>query len=169
MKLIKENTGPALTIPAAVMEMSGLAKTKRMEIHSLDHAAVVLKCRMTAMELIKTIESLKNFTTELTVHLTKVCGSCQDCENCSVDFSDDYSGDEIRIPNELLDEAGIPRDAKLAAYADRDDGSVTIVRVDYEFDLSDVPQDLLDIFISSGICLAELEEHLMTEDVVYGD
>ena len=169
MKLIKENTGPALTIPATVMEISGLAKTKRIEFHSLDHAAVVMKGRMTAMELIKTAESLRNLTTELTVHLTKVCGSCQDCENCIVDLSDDYSDDEIHIPGELLDEAGIPRDAGLAAYADRDDASVTIVKVDYEFDLSDVPQDLLDVFISSGICLAELEEHLMTEDVVYGD
>ena len=46
MKLTKENIGPALTIPTAVAEMAGLTKTKKVEIHSLDHAAVVMKGHM---------------------------------------------------------------------------------------------------------------------------
>ena len=52
---------------------------------------------------------------------------------------------------------------------DGDEGTVTIVEADYEFDLSDVPQEFLDVFINSGVCLDALEEHLITEDIVYGD
>jgi antitoxin component of MazEF toxin-antitoxin module len=167
MKFIKENTKPALTIPPAIVEMTGLSETKKVEIHSLDHAAVVLKGRMTAMELIKTVEGLKALATELTVHLAKVCGPCQDCEGCVAgSFSDD---DEIHIPQYLLDEADIPKGAKLAAYVDEDEGTVTIVEADYEFDLNDVPQEFLDGFIGSGACLAELEERLIVEDIVYGN
>jgi len=78
-------------------------------------------------------------------------------------------GGEIHIPQYLLDEASIPEGAKLAAYVDGDEGTVTIVEADYEFDLSDVPQEFLDVFINSGVCLDALEEHLITEDIVYGD
>lgn len=167
MKFIKENSKPALEIPAAIVEMTGLSETKKAEIHALDHAVVVLKGRMTAMELIKTVEGLKKLAAELIEHLAKVCGPCHDCEECVADSLGD--SDEIHIPQYLLDEASIPEGAKLAAYVDGDEGTVTIVEADYEFDLSDVPQEFLDVFINSGVCLDALEEHLITEDVVYGN
>ncbi|RJE46602.1 MULTISPECIES: hypothetical protein [unclassified Dehalobacter] len=167
MKFVKENSKPALEIPAAIVEMTGLSETKKAEIHALDHAVVVLGGRMTAMEMIKTVEGLKKLAAQLTEHLAKVCGPCHDCEECAADNLDD--GDEIHIPQYLLDEASIPEGAKLAAYVDGDEGTVTIVATDYEFDLSDVPQEFLDVFINSGVCLDALEEHLITEDIVYGD
>ena len=68
----------------------------------------------------------------------------------------------------LLEEAGIPKDAKLCAEVDQEAGSVVIVEAGHRYDLRDVPSELLDIFVEAGICLGELEEHMILEDTVYG-
>jgi hypothetical protein len=35
--------------------------------------------------------------------------------------------------------------------------------------IADVPQFVIDIFEISGICIRELEERLMMDDIVYGE
>lgn len=167
MKFIKENTKPALSIPAAILKISGLAN-KKAELHISKQSVVILKSRMTAMELIRTIENLNTLSSELISHLKKVCGSCQDCEDCAVEGFDDES-DALHIPEYLLDIADIPHDAKLEAYANEDERTITIVKADSRYDLSDVPKELLDMLIASGVCLAQLEEHLYQGDKIYGE
>jgi len=44
-----------------------------------------------------------------------------------------------------------------------------VMQADYDYDIADVPKFVIDIFEMSGICIRELEERIMMEDVVYGD
>lgn len=75
---------------------------------------------------------------------------------------------EVHVPDYILEEAGIPTDAKLEAYADEDSGEITVVEADVQQDITDVPPAIVAILAKSGICLAELEELIMQEEIVYG-
>jgi len=79
----------------------------------------------------------------------------------------DGSGD-VHVPDYLLEEAGIPKDAKLEAYADEDSGEITVVEADIQQDITDVPPGIVAILAKSGVCLAELDELIMLEEIVYG-
>ena len=119
------------------------------------------------MELIYTIKELSALASDLTVQFAKSCGRCHDCEECSAEGYDAET-ERIMLPDFLLDEAGIPKGAKLGVVVNEDDNTVTIGEADYDYDLSDVPGDLLDVLIASGVCIAELEKHLILEDFIYG-
>lgn len=165
MKIIKENSNSNIIIPIEVLKASNLLNSKDIELKTLENAFVVMKGTMNAMELIKLAEGLKNLSEELIVHLASVCGRCLDCSYCA--GFEEY--DEIIVPDYLLEEAGIPIDAKLCAYTEEDSGEVIVMQADYDYDIADVPQFVINIFEISGICLRELEERLMMDDIVYGD
>lgn len=80
----------------------------------------------------------------------------------------DGSGD-VRVPAYILEEAGIPKDAKLDVYANEDSGAITVVESDYQTDITDLPPDIVAILAKSGICLAELDELIAREEIVYGN
>jgi len=158
--------GLSITIPSPILEGSGIAEAKCAELHQLRHCVAVLQGKMTAYELIETIESLSGLVESLTAHLNDVCGICGGCDACN----DTLEGEqEIKIPPALLDELDIPRDAKLEAYADTDESLILVGRANYEHDISDVPDDLLEMLVTAGVCVSELEEHLMEDDVIYGE
>ena len=69
----------------------------------------------------------------------------------------------------VREEAGIPEKAKLCASVDEGEHSVTISEADYDYDLRDVPEEVLEMFRDAEICVGELEERLILGDVVYGD
>ncbi|WP_353095430.1 hypothetical protein [Tissierella praeacuta] len=165
MKIMKENSNSNIIIPIEVLKASNLLNSKDIELKTLENAFVVMKETMNAMELIKLAEGLKNLSEELIVHLASVCGRCLDCSYCA--GFEEY--DEIIVPDYLLEEAGIPIDAKLCAYTEEDSGEVIVMQADYDYDIADVPQFVIDIFEISGICIRELEERLMMDDIVYGD
>lgn len=165
MKFVKEYTGANLTIPSAALKVSHFEKEK-VELHALEDAVVILKGRMTAMELVHVMESLNQLSTDLAVELARACGPCGGCgDGCPFE---DGGGYDVTLPDYLKEEAGIPRDAKLCAVVDDEERSVTIMEAGYDHDLRDVPPRLLTVFQTSGVCLGELEERLITEEIVYG-
>ena len=86
-----------------------------MCIRDRDSAVVVLKKQMTTMELIQAMDALHRLATELTVHLARVCGTCNECEDgCPFD---DLEDGMLELPDYLREEAGIPAGAKLCVYA----------------------------------------------------
>lgn len=165
MKFLKETTSKGLQIPAAAMKLSGFEGGGKVELHASEDALVLLKQRMTAMELLRAAKSLQKLATDLHVHLARVCGSCGGCDgDCPVE-----DGDEVDLPDYLREEAGIPEKAKLCASVDEEEHTVTISEADYDHDLRDVPEEVLEMFREAGICVGELEERLILGDVVYGD
>lgn len=126
MKFIKEITSRGLLLPMIAAQLAKFKAGDRVEYRPLDHVIVVLKKRMTAPELLTAVEQLNSVATELLLHLDRVCGPCEDCEDgCLCGETEDSP-------------------------------------------LQHLPTDLLLTFAEAGTCLGELEEHLITEDIVYG-
>ena len=147
MKFNKQMSNNTLSIPSGVFKISGFEADEKAEIQAMD--------------------ALHQLATELTVHLAMVCGTCDDCEDgCPFD---DLEDGMLELPDYLRREACIPAGAKLCAYADDEEQTVTIGVAEYDHDLRDVPPYLLDMLAEAGICLGELEEHLMTEKILYGE
>lgn len=165
MKKIQESLNNNINLPVEEMEDSETMDCEEIEITALEGAIVGMKANMNVMELIKVAEGLKSLSEELIIHLAEICGRCEDCSYC--ERYEDY--DEIIVPDYLLEEAGIPTDAKLCACTEEDSGEITIMQADYDYDISDIPKFVIDIFEKSGICIRELEERLMMEDIVYGE
>lgn len=166
MRFVNENTPKGLLIPKPAMAVSGFNDREKVEYHALDNTVVVLKRRMTAMELIHAARQLQELSVELHTHLAKVCGFCDNCEGgCPFD---DLGEADIELPDSLRREAGIPMGAKLCACVDEEEGTVTIAQADYAHDLRDVPPKVLAMLAAADVCLGELEEHLMVGDIVYG-
>lgn len=165
MKIIKESSNKNIIIPLEVLKASKILDSRDLELKTVENGFVVLKGTMNAMELIKLAEGLKNLSEDLITHLADVCGRCDDCSYCKE--YDEF--DEIIVPDYLLEEAGIPTDAKLCAYTEEDSGEIVVIESDHNYDLADVPQFVIDIFEISGVCIRELEENLIMENIVYGD
>ena len=56
-KFIKETTKKKLVIPNTVLELSGLEKGEPVEIRAADSAVIILRKGMTAMEVIRAVDS----------------------------------------------------------------------------------------------------------------
>lgn len=165
MKFVKNYTGANLSIPSAALKVSGF-EPEKVELHALEDVVVVTKGQMTAMELIHTMNALNQLSSDLAVELARVCGRCDGCGGDGCPY-EDGEGYDISLPDYLKEEAGIPKDAKLCATVE-EDGAVTISEAGYDHDLRDVPPHLLSVFQASGVCMGELEERLITEEIVYG-
>lgn len=179
-----------------MLESTSLADTEVMDVITGDDVCVILNGKMTALELTKVIDTLSMLASDLTVILAQACGFCDNCgddpickdsknrKECTAAGCQDIpekwvaqcelcqslldgSGD-VRVPDYVLEEAGIPTDAKLEAYADEDSGEITVVEADIQEDITDVPPGIVAILASAGICLAKLDELIMLEEVVYG-
>ena len=155
MKFNKQMDSGALLIPRAAFKISSFEADEKTEIHALDSAVIVLKKQMTAMELIQA------------AHLAMACGECGECEDgCPFD---DLEEGMLELPDYLRREACIPDGAKLCAYADDEENTVTIGIAEYDHDLRDVPPYLLEMLAEAGICLGEFEKYLVTEKILYGE
>ena len=165
MKFLKRTGTAGVTIPKAALTLSGLDNAEKLELHTLDGAAVLLKQEMTAMGLLSVIASLDRLSCELLTTLACTCGQCVGCED-DCPFSQESR--DIRIPKYLLDAAEIPESAKLCAEPDPDTGRIIVTALETGHDLSDVPEELLDALLECGVCLGSLSELLGSGETVYG-
>ena len=169
MKTILEEYPNEVRISAAELERANLAEWARLELHLLDQTAVVIPGQMTVMELLRTVEALQSLASDL---LAALCAACEQCNNCEMDEPcDQMKGEvhsEVSVPGYLLEELGLESDTKLAYEADPESGAIHIVEADYRFDLTDIPAPFLDTLRKCGVCMGDLEDKLVQEDVVYG-
>ncbi|KTE90707.1 hypothetical protein [Desulfitobacterium hafniense] len=189
MKTNQKKTEQTLQIPMAVQQCCGFTDAETLAVMAADSVCVIHKGELTALELIHVITALSELASDMTIHLAKACGLCNNCSdekseagaecdcgnnpsewvaNCSLchDLLDESQS--IHIPDYLLEEAGIPKGAKLEAYTDGNSGEITVVEADIQQDLGDVPPCILSVLAQSGICLAALDELIMQESIIYG-
>ena len=57
--------------------------------------------------------------------------------------------------------------AENVLHVNEEENSVTIAEAGHEYDLRDVPPEVVDMFLDTGLCLGELDELLIKGDVVY--
>ncbi|MHB8063112.1 MAG: hypothetical protein ACYDG2_10845 [Ruminiclostridium sp.] len=119
---------------------------------------------MTAMEVVETLEGLEKLSKEMYLTLADAAGVCEK-SSCRTETEDAVS---IKLPEFILEDAGIPKDAKLCAYTNEGSGEVTVIEAEYKHDLSDVTKDILQILIEMGVCMAGLNNRLMSDEIIYG-
>ena len=162
MNCKKYNTAESAGPLSLILTAGGMEPDTPVDIHASADTAVVLRETMTAAELVRTIQFLRTATTNLLIHLAKACGPC---DNCDADCPCLKDEEAFPIPDALLEEAGIPRGARLDVCAE--DGAIHITAAEGP-DLRDVPADLLELFRQTGICLDELDGLLRENGVIYG-
>ncbi len=165
MKFVKGTTKKKLVIPNTVMELSGFERGAMVELHALTDTVVVLKKRMTAMEIVNAIDALQRLTVDLFGELAETCGACEDCGGGECPA---WARAATEVPEEVRQEAGIPAGVKLQAWPGETEGTVTVAQADYRFDLTDVPEWVYSTLEALGACLGNLEELLMSEEPIHG-
>lgn len=168
MEKKKEITFRGAIIPRSQLEECGFGD-QGATVYAMPSAVIVLPKQMTVMPLIRAVKSLSKLSTELLLELVDACGLCDGCgdgdgerEDCPFDAPTD-----IHLPEELLEEAGIPKDSKLRAYPNEEKKSIQIVMADDGYDLSDIAPDTLDLLTSLGICVGELKELMLLGEVIH--
>lgn len=168
LRSITEVTSEGIKISRVNTEISEMEGERY--VHSLvtDGAVLLLKQKMTAMELINVSQFLREIASELVTNLAMACGPCDPCDGCEDHCPfDDLDEEAITLPGYLREEAGIPENAKLCACVDEKNGAVIISAAEHEHDLSDVPEFIIDVMVNCGVCFGRLEEHLIKGDIVY--
>lgn len=165
MKFEKETNVKGAFIPRSALKLCKFKEGEETELHTQSGAAVLTRGRMTAMQMVETIDALTNLATYFVNRLAGICGPCEACdeEGCPCD-----ENDYVDLPDYLRAEACIPASAKLYADVDPATHTVTIRTSSHEHDLSDVPKELLAVLREKGVCVGELEDRLMSDAVIYG-
>ena len=134
--------------------------------------------KMTAMNLVNAITTFSELGADLTAKLAKACGFCDNCGDIGKSTPASWAAEcdlcaelldtkyDIRVPDYLREEAGINSKAKLSAETDEESGEIILSEAGYDYDISDVPPELLEVFRLSGVCLGELDEALRLERVI---
>ena len=161
MKFTLEIGKKGLRIRREILDASGFAREEALSVRGEENVVVILKQRMTAMELVQVIQSLKDQTSDLLVHLAKLCGSCRHCEN-ECPYLKESS--RVRLPDNMLEQAGIPKGARLDALIG--EGEVLISQAEW-LDLRDVSPEMKELFRQTHICLDSLDELLAGGGIVY--
>lgn len=185
---MKKNQMPQIGLPADACKLSGFTDKDTLELHASEGILVFLNRKMTALELAKSIESLSSLSAELITILASACGICDNCgddpelcEECGCQSSSSEcvdncplcqglldSSKNIYLPEYVLEDARIPLGTKLQAFANDENGKIIVTPADIQNDLTDVPTAILEILSLSGICLAELDELILQDSIIYG-
>lgn len=165
MKFIKGISATGVNIPKAGLKLSGLSGEEKLELHTLNRAAVLLKPEMTAIELLAVVNSLDKLSGDL---LSVLAISCEKCVGCEDECPFSQESRDIRLPKYLLEAAEIPVGASLCAEPDPDTGRIIVSALEPQYDLSRVPEELLDALFECDVCLGSLSELLGSGEVVYG-
>jgi hypothetical protein len=164
MKQEKQKVKGVLCLPITEEAEKKIGDAGKLEAMLVENGVVIMKSQMTAMEVVETIEGIYKILEELYVTLAEASGICEE-DSCQTETEDAVS---IKLPEFILEEAGIPKNAKLCAYTTEDSGEVTVMEAEYKHDLSDIPKDALQVLKDIGVCMSGLNECLMSEKIIYG-
>ena len=164
MKKSEQKVKGFLCLPITESAERKIGDVGLLEASIIKSGVVLTKSQMTAMDVLETIEGLEEILKELYNALVGATGIC--CEDCDQDETEDAV--TIKLPEFILEEAGILKDAKLCAFTTETSGEVTVMEADYKHDLTDVPEDMLRLLKDIGVCLSCLNECLMSERIIYG-
>ena len=164
MKQEKQKVKGILCLPITEEAEKKIGDAGKLEATVVANGVVLLKSQMTAMEVVKTIEGVYEVLEELYFTLAKAAGICED-DSGQTETEDAVA---IKLPEFILEEAGIPKDAKLCAFTTEDSGEITVMEAGYKYDLSDVPKESIQVLKDIGVSLPGLNECLMSERIIYG-
>lgn len=130
-------------------------------LSATDQMVILRSNKMAAKDMVKTIESMIDIAEDFLKILEQAC-------NNHDKYKSSQCTDKIKLPDYILEAAGIPQNAKLTAFAEEDSGIVRVEQADYDCDLTDVSEEMQQLFSSYGIRLNVLNALLMEGDIIYG-
>jgi hypothetical protein len=163
MKAVEGSVKGFLCLPITETTEKQLGDVSMLEASVINSGLVMMKSKMTAMDVIQTIEGLEAVIGELYDSLLEV--SCY-CDN-DCDQSETLEAVNIKLPDFILEDAGISKNAKLCAYTNEDSKEVTVIETDYKHDLSDVPETMRRVLKDMGACMTCLNECLISEKIIW--
>lgn len=164
MNQSKESVKGVLCLPITEAAEKKIGQVEALEATVIQNGLVMMKSQMTVVDVLKTLEGLEGVMVSLYLTLAKAAGVCKE-QSC---YQETEEAVNIKLPEFILEEAGIPKDAKLCAYANEGSGEVIVMEADYKYDLSDVPSEILKILKTMNVCLPRLNECMMSEIIIYG-
>ena len=174
----EELINPLIEIPDEIVANCEFDVKSGLSLAIAPGVLVLRNKKMTAMNLVKAITTFSELGADLTAKLAKACGFCDNCGDLGEGTPASWAAEcdlcaelldiknDIHVPDCLRDEAGIPFNAKLTADTDVESGAIILGEAGYDYDISDVPPELLEVFRLSGVCLGELDEALRLERVI---
>lgn len=132
-------------IPGPALALAKIKEGEHLDFHVADDVIVTMKHQMTAMELIRSIHALTTLSGKLLDHLIETCPRCEQCcgEACPYDEDDEDDNLPNLLGEDVLDEPE-------------------------RYDIYDVPEGMLALLRSAGVCPGVLEERLASNDIIYG-
>jgi len=163
--IIRNITGKGITIPPTVLNLSDFAPTDQLALHVLDNTLVLIRRKMTAYQLLRTVNQLAHLGSALLAHLVTLCGTCDSCRRaCPFDGP---TADGVELPASLREKAGIPDAARLSVVVNEDEGTVTLFAAEAVTELDDLPEEMMNLLFATDVCLGEVEGHLLRDDIIY--
>ena len=169
----KEKTiNPLTEIPDEIVATCEFDVESGLALSVAPGVLVLHNKKMTAMNLVNAITTFSELGADLTAKLAKACGFCDNCGDIGKSTPASWAAEcdlcaelldtkyDIRVPDYLREEAGINSKAKLSAETDEESGEIILSEAGYDYDISDVPPELLEVLRLSGVCLGALDEAL---------
>ena len=138
-------------LPDEIVDDTTLKEADTIDFYSNSSSILMLDRQMTARQIISTVDMLNSVATSLIIRLKSAAKKHEE------------KGRRVNIPEELLQAAGIPKDAPLTIEAD--DGEIYISIASEDEDLTEtLPSFLVDLFSDCNLDFAALRSLLDSED-----
>ena len=118
MKFVRKSSIKGVCIPESALKLSKLPDGENLELHTLDHALVLLKGQMTAPELLHVAHQLSSLSAQLLCYLSEVCGPCEDCDEDSC-YYQGMTPKNIKPPSGSNGRLPKPRNCSLTSICQR--------------------------------------------------
>lgn len=177
--MIKEKTiNPLTVIPDEIVATCEFDVKNGLSLAIAPGMLILRNKKMTAINLVNAITTFSELGEDLAAKLAKACGFCDNCGDngkgtpaswvaeCDLCAELLAIKNDIRVPEYLRDEAGITLKAKLTAKTDGESREIILSEAGYDYDISDVSPELLEVFRSTGVCLGALDEAMRLERVI---
>ncbi len=158
-----KNNNTGLTIPNEIIAQTNLGD--EITLQTFPSVMVLKGTKLTALEVLQVIEALESVTDTLYATLLNKFPKEDDCDDCT--FCEGFLEDCVDVPNWAKEVCGIDPDTKLCICAEQDSGRILLEPTDYEHDITDIDEDTLEVLADMGICLGELNESIMSKEIIY--
>lgn len=179
-ELYRDKKNKALAVPAAALKLSGLGEEDRLRMETGSGGLFIAKEKLTAKEMVATVELLSTLASDYIVKLALACGFCNDCGFCEMEDEEDIPQEcqncvgwkngcdsGITIPLCALQDAGIDPNAGVELCAGNGRIVVTAVR-DEDNPLNELPDSLRGVLEASGVCMESLRDLLNSGGPIHG-
>ncbi|WP_317854623.1 hypothetical protein [Chakrabartyella piscis] len=123
------------------------------------------KQRYTALDLITFIEEMEESIGKAYEVLEEKFSCTTDCTGCH--FCKTFADDTVHVPDWAKLEAGYSADAKFFFAVMSDTKQIVLEPAEHTHDLGDISENMQQRLADFGICLGELNESLMKDEVIY--